>query len=324
MSAIGSLPRGLSNDQAPEVLAPKMFDLLRIALIVGVVAVIVAVGCFTYVGIAYSGSRYILAAVGTLVGAAILLAVPLWVELRGSKTFAAIRTEFTTDRAIRKIEQRKYPVLSRAINEMDANKFLLTNKPAAFAGDGEKLWRDMSLFSLVLYLWSEQHDWQTEWTSVKGYARFRSLSTPKQCTKISFQNIQKRLEKIGNFLSGYTPVSLPLKCICLPPQSSIDLSPSSVRIKTLLNQIIFVIEPQPYDTWYVNPARPSDPTPLLEDGHPRFATRRGIIHATIKSNWLRAPDRDMPKYQTWANGVVDGARKWFDTEPENWIRSDIE
>jgi hypothetical protein len=43
-----------------------MFDLLRFALIVGVVAIAVAIGCFTYVGIAYSGSRYILAALGGL------------------------------------------------------------------------------------------------------------------------------------------------------------------------------------------------------------------------------------------------------------------
>jgi hypothetical protein len=188
---------------------------------------------------------WILAALGGLGGAAIILAVREWVELRGSKTVTAIPTEFTTDRTTRKIEQRQYPVLSRTVNEMDANTYLLTNNPAAFEGKGEKLWRDMSLFSLALYFWTEQHDWQTEWTSMKDYARFRYVSTPDQCTKISFRDVQERLEKIGNLFSGYDPVSPRFEFICLPRRSLINISANAVRIETLLNQIIFVIEPQP-------------------------------------------------------------------------------
>jgi hypothetical protein len=140
-----------------------MFDTLRIVLFVGVLAVFIAIGCLAYVGIENSGSRNISLALGTLLGAALLLGVQGSFELRGTKTFAVIGTEFTTDRATRKIEQWRYPIssLNRPINEMDANKFLLNSNRAAFDGDGEKLWRDMSLYSLVLYLWLEQHDWQT-------------------------------------------------------------------------------------------------------------------------------------------------------------------
>src|ERR1700719_1054861 len=138
-----------------------MFDTLRIALYVGVLAGFIAIGCLTYVGIENSGSRNISLALGTLFGAALLLSVQGFFELRGSKTFMVIETELTTDRATRKIEQWRYPLSagSRATAESDANKFLLNTDPAAFGGDGEKLWRDISLFSLVSYLWIEQHDW---------------------------------------------------------------------------------------------------------------------------------------------------------------------
>jgi hypothetical protein len=87
----------------------------------------------TYVGIANSGSRNISLALGTLAGAAILLVIQGLFELQGSKTAAVIGTEFTTDRAIHKIEQWRYPAAGlRAVNEMDANKYLLTANPAAF------------------------------------------------------------------------------------------------------------------------------------------------------------------------------------------------
>jgi hypothetical protein len=52
-----------------------MSDTLRIALYVGVGASIVAIGCLAYVGIENSGSRNISLALGTLAGAALLLAI---------------------------------------------------------------------------------------------------------------------------------------------------------------------------------------------------------------------------------------------------------
>jgi hypothetical protein len=132
------------------------------------------------------------------------------------------------------------------------------------------------------------------------------------------------LKQMGNFFADYTPASPLFEFMSLPPRSSITIGPNSVRIKTLFNEILFVIEPQWYTASYRKPGDQGD-TPLLEDSHPRFITRNGIIRATIKSTWLRAQHQQMPKYQTWANGVVDGARKWFDTEISgNWIGSNIE
>jgi hypothetical protein len=132
------------------------------------------------------------------------------------------------------------------------------------------------------------------------------------------------LKQSGNFFADHIPLSPPFEFMCLPPRSSLDISSNAVGIKTPFNEILFVIEPQWFAAHYRKPGDQGD-TPLLEDGHPRFNTRNGIIRATIKSTWLRAQHQQMPKYQTWASGVVDGARKWFDTEISgNWIRSDIE
>ena len=60
---------------------------------------------------------------------------------------------------------------------------------------------------------------------------------------------------------------------------------------------------------------------LLPDKRPRFETRTGVIRVTVKYDWIRAQSRDMPKYQTWANDVVERARLWFENgTPEGGIR----
>jgi hypothetical protein len=110
--------------------------------------------CLLILGIANSGSRNISLALGTLLGALFLLGIQLFFELRSTESTSVFKTQFTTDNERPKIEQFRYPMSStgRPINEIEANKFLLATNPTAFQGDGEKLWKDMSLLSLVLSL----------------------------------------------------------------------------------------------------------------------------------------------------------------------------
>jgi hypothetical protein len=157
-----------------------MLDLPRIALYVGIAATIVLIACLLFLGWANSGSRNISLAVGTLLGAFMLLGTQLAFELRSTETVSVFKTEFTTDNEQPKIEQYRYPMSSgqRPFDESEANKFLLETRPSAFKGDGEKLWKNMSLLSLVLYLWSEHHDWQIARDVLGGDERFNTSRNP--------------------------------------------------------------------------------------------------------------------------------------------------
>jgi len=104
--------------------------------------------CLLILGIANNGPRNISLAIGTLAGALVLLVIQLTFELQSTESISVFKTQFTTDNERPKIEQFRYPMSSfgRPINEIEANKFLLATNPSAFQGDGEKLWKDMSIF----------------------------------------------------------------------------------------------------------------------------------------------------------------------------------
>lgn len=311
-----------------------MLDGLRIAFYVGIAAAIVLVVSLIIVGAANGGSRNISLSLGTLFGALLLLGIQLAFELRPMETVAIFQTDFTTDNEKPKIEQFRYPISSahRAINEVEANKFLLAKNPLAFQGDGEKLWKDMSIFSLVLYLWTEQHDWQIARDSLGdhqgGYEQFRYLSKselPNQCSKVAFSRIQVMLDQVDNVFAYFKPVTFPFDFMCLPPDSSIHIEAESLTIETRLCRIHFAVE----TPWIMKDSRKpgTNDSPLVEGKRARFETRSGIIRATVTYDWMRAQSREMPKYQTWANDVVERARKWFNAEiPEgnNFIKSDFD
>jgi hypothetical protein len=291
-----------------------LLDNLRTVLFVGVATIIVAMFCLIYVGIANSSSRNISLALGTMLGSLLLLFIQTGFELQPpSKSVAVIRTEFTTDRAKPKIEQFRYPLTSmrRFENEAGANEFLLATNPAAFQGDGEKLWEDISLFSLVAYLWSEQHDWQIARDRVGNYERFQYLSPPdqpSQCTKVELSEIQTMLRRVGNVFADYAFAPSVFGVMCLPPRSSIRIEPDGVEIETPFCKLRFAVEQLWIEKASWRPGTNGGDHPLLENGQSRFETRTGILRATVKYHWTRAQSREMPKYQTWANDVVERAQ----------------
>src|ERR1700688_3304984 len=88
-----------------------MHDLAKINLIVGLVALVTGVIFLTVFAFYTSGaSRNISLALGTLLGAAMLLWIQLQFELRGSRTSEFISTEFTYDLAKPALRQWQYPV----------------------------------------------------------------------------------------------------------------------------------------------------------------------------------------------------------------------
>jgi hypothetical protein len=310
-----------------------MTDWVRTALYVGSVAAIVLIVCLLIVGFANSGSRNISLAIGTIFGAFLLLGTQLGFELQPPQERKAIfKTLYTTDIANPRIEQFLYPVASsrRALNEHEANEFLLQSNKVAYDGDGEKLWRDMSLLSVVLYLWVEQHDWQVARDVLKGdFERFQYLSKPDQrsaCSKVTLADVQSFLKQAGNVFAGMKPVTTPFDFMCLPPNSSLSIAASNVVIETPFCKITFEVDQQ----WVMSDQHKphTSEMPMLSGNHPRYTTRTGIIRASVVYSGLRSQSRTMPKYQEWANDVLDRAAIWFETEIDttkpNYFKSSFE
>jgi hypothetical protein len=302
-------------------------DYLKLCLCIGIAAMLAAIACLFLVAFANSGSRNIPLALGTVFGALLLLSIQMMFELRSTKSQTAFSTEFTTDTQDHKIVAYRYkpggPML-RATNELEANKYLRNTNIQAF-DDNEKLWKDMSLFSLVAYFWTEQHDWQITRENLNSsnspFQTFQFLSKSDdraQCAKVDFTAVQKMLRGTHNVFAEFKPVGLPFEYMCLPPNSTIVIEPEHVLIRNPFCAINFAVQQMP--SMQLN-ARPRMADTLLPDKRPRFETRTGVIRVTVKYDWIRAQSRDMPKYQTWANDVVERARLWFENgTPEGGIR----
>jgi hypothetical protein len=307
----------------------QITDWVRTALYVAGVAATVLIVCLLIVGFANSGSRNISLAIGTVFGAFLLLGTQLGFELQPQPQRKAIfQTLYTTDKVNPRIGQFLLPAASsrRALNEDEANKFLIQSNKAAY-DDDEKLWKDMSLLSIVLYLWLEQHDWQVARDVLRGMERFQYLSKadqPNDCSKVTLSSVQGSLKTARNDFAGMTPVTIPFDFMCLPPNSTLDITASNVVVKTPYCSITFEVDQQ----WVMSDHRKPQTTemPILSGNKPRYTTRTGIVRATVSYSGLRSQSRTMPKYQDWANDVLDRAAVWFETEIENnnYVKSSFE
>jgi hypothetical protein len=292
-------------------------DGLRLCLYAGIAALVVAFVLLSFVAYANSGSRASLVPTGAVLAALVSVLTYIWFDLQPLKSAVTnIETEFITDKLKPKILQFLYPVANgqRFSDETEANKLLLQTNSDAYGGDGEKLWQDMSLFSVVLYLWN-LHDWQIERATIDNMERYTFMSkvdNQNQCTKVEWADIQTQLRTIGNLFAEYTPQLTSLfSYMCLPPASSIAIASGNVLIKTPFCEIRFDVEQLWASKSGFRPGTNGPGAPLLPNGKTRFDTRVGIIKATIAYEWIRASGL-LGKYQTWATDLVDRARKWFD------------
>jgi hypothetical protein len=156
-----------------------MLDDVMVTLIPGFVAIVFGVILLAIFACMNTGSRNISFAVAALSGAIVMLFLNLLFDLQGSTVETMIPTEYTIDghtpRIRPRIRQWIYPSTlgDRWLNETKASTEAFQINPEMFTRDnGEKLTRNMIIFSILSYLVSEQHDWQT-----KKYGRvFKSYS----------------------------------------------------------------------------------------------------------------------------------------------------
>jgi hypothetical protein len=160
-----------------------------------------------------------------MIASALTLAAALAFDLRGSKDFKIVTTEYTFDRAVPQLRQWMYArsLGDRYATEVLANYTALKRDPAIFEGDRDKLTKDMILFSIVAYLEMNQRDWQMDveqyTTSLGSMTTWRPASDPAnsmQCTKISVDDIHGMLRDAGNAFADARPPSMLGNYLCLP------------------------------------------------------------------------------------------------------------
>lgn len=293
-------------------------DPIKLALWLGLAALLIGVVSLGSVAWANSASRNLVLAVSTLFAAVLLFVMQLQFELRSKEELDVFTSELTVDRDTPMIRQWRYPDANaaswRLTAETVASNFIAKKEPARFSSDPTRLGTDLILYSFIQYLGIEQFDWQVRRTALQGFTfgteiRSAGISSGADCTAFSQSDLQAILKTAGSPFAGL-PLSLVGGRLCLPPGSTIRMSTTGLEIRTPYCTVSFVVEPS-QSVSYAEPGSQGQ-VPQARSGGPRFETRLTAIRSTVKYSWVRAQSRDMEKYVQWAQRVVNGARLWFE------------
>jgi hypothetical protein len=149
------------------------------------------------------------------------------------------------------------------------------------------------------------------------------LSTAKECTLINVGAIREKLRAAGNMFAGIQiGMTGDSASLCLPPQAVLDITQNSVTIRSFVCSTIFTLQEPFASMMTIDPhtvaIAKATGQPIntggatLPDGSPRYATVDIGARATLEFAGLRAQDRDLAKYQKWANRLVEGVKARFE------------
>jgi hypothetical protein len=269
-----------------------MHDLIRPAVWIGGIALIVALACSTYVVWTNGASRNLGIGLGALFGACVLFILQLWFELQPTKSIDDFPAQFAADfndKWIRKHPLRTTDGIAAFVN-LEASGIMANASPAFKTDQVDKLVRDLTIVYLLTYL--------------------GGTSSPDECTKIEHAYILDKLAKAGNVFAG-PPHALWHLPLCLPPGSILDVAGDAVTMTNPVCQVSFVIR---YPFLEMSSSLPDTNMhmEMLPDGSTRYATVTLAIRATITYFALRAQDRKLKSYQSWASRVVNDAKGLFE------------
>jgi hypothetical protein len=224
---------------------------------------------------------------------------------------------YTIDRAAPFIRQWVYspitnpPASWRMSVETGASSWLANHNREAFNQDHERLTSDFAIFSLVSFFGPTEFDWQLKTKMYRGkvsgdFFEAHHVSTPRQCTVFREEDLRSRLTVAGDLFQG-APIMLTGGELCLPPQTTLEISAQSVVLRNPICEILFVVD-VPGAVRYGKPK--TQPTTHEE----QYETR--VLGFDVKTTFfaLRAQHRDSAKYHNWGftdnrecAGVVRGA-----------------
>ena len=291
-------------------------DIVRVALVVNVIAVGIALGTGSVVAWQNAGSRNLALATGAVAAAMVLYLIQLPFELRRSVSYDHVSTELTIDRSKPSIRQWKYGDNSawRIHAETRASSWLTQNNRQAFEQDRAKLTTDLVLFSLVSFLAAEEHDWQLRKVtytskSTGSLTTIEPVSKSEECSLVTNMDLQSLLSQAGNLFANAPIFPIPKRGLCLPPGTKIDISANSLVMKNPIYQFSWTIK-HPGAVNHMQPGT-GDATPQLPSGGSQFETR--FIGLNVETTYfaLRAHHRDSGKYREWCSRLISDAREWF-------------
>jgi hypothetical protein len=295
------------------------FDWLKLVLGIGAFSGAIALICLACVVWANGSSRNLALAGGALVGAIFLTVIQLAFELRSSTERDFLSVEYTIDRAVPIIRAWIYRIHGsgwRIGIEDGAGRTVGQSHPEIFInGDREKLTRDLTLFSVLAFFFSEQRDWQLKRTIFKGKTTGSEtitdpVSRPNECTMISRDLVLDMLRAAGNpfasagqYLQGVS--------VCFPPNSTLKISPDSLVFTNPYCEMSFSLQSSG-GVHFSKPGTGGDVPQLPANGGPQFESRLTGIHVTITYFALRAQHVKMPKYHEWTKQTLEGLQNWFE------------
>jgi hypothetical protein len=165
------------------------------------------------------------------------------------------------------------------------------------------------------YLIDEQSDWQLNVIVYKtGRGTISTperLSAPHECTSLSPDQLREKLTRVRNMFANVERIGMSISPLCLPPNSTIDVTANSVVLTTRVCQISIGLK-EPYTMMhFADPTSPNAAMPTLKDGMPRYTTVVMGARATVSYYASRAQAPDLPKYQAWAKRIVEGLKTRF-------------
>jgi hypothetical protein len=264
-----------------------------------------------------AGSRNLVLAFSTLIGALVLLAINLWFELRPTDPeYTQISVNYTLDRAAPAIRQWKMPRGIRAAGETGASNSLADSAPQVLksVGNLSSLATDLTMFSLLYMIGTQEFDWQLRKVIYQDenikMGTAQGLSPPSQCTKFSADSIRAILAKSDNKFAR-APLS-PISNICLPPETTMGVLDGALLLQNPYCRISFRPQFVGMSSFHPdNPSGPQDLNPSLSDKQPQYLTVYARLDIETRFFALRAQSTNMAKYRAWANRIVSDAEDWW-------------
>jgi hypothetical protein len=313
-----------------------MHDPVKYALWVGGFSLAIAIICGGYVAWLNGGSRNIGLGLGAVLGACVVFILQILFDLKSSSTSTDFAVEFVTDYQSKEVHSpRAYnPSMTVAFSyrnlfiEAEASKALAVASPPLSRDDAPKIARDLGILSIISFLLDEQSDWQLDTkvfkTSLGTTTQWMRVSKPDECTLVTKDMIQKKLKAAGNMFAD-VPIGILMgdkASLCLPPHALLDITKNSVALRTYVCSITFTLQEPMSSMTTIDPhvvaaskitRQPiKTEAPILADGSPRYVTVDVGTRATVEFASLRAQDRNLSKYQSWAKRVVEGVNARFE------------
>ena len=210
-------------------------------------------------------------------------------------------------------------MLLKAVVEQDSSAGLAKKSSGAFQESGERLFSDMTLFSLVNFIGINARDWQVRTNVYKKLPPLgvpyviEPLSKDRECAVLTEMDFRSRLAVPKNLFASAPLIGMTK--VCLPPDSDIFISNDSLTIRNPVCEMVFRVE----SLLGSNPIKPGvrfgapDVVPLLSSGIPQFDTKQIGIRVKTTFFGLRSQRLDVTNYKEWANRLVDGVRIWFES-----------